>query len=222
MKKLIALFAVVLMAAATAATADAGRFGIKGGINMNSLDFKNGNTPATLGYQAGITWQMDLPLGFAIQPDILYHVKAANFDELDSQLGFGYVEVPVNLQWGLRFADRNIRVFAQASPFIGYAVAQTGETSSVLGELSKYEDLLGQVGVNTDELANKWEGVNRFSYGAGLGVGVQLWAFQITAQYNWNFGSLMNIENASWGDFNETNFSGYTISVAFMFGGNNY
>ena len=218
MKKLIALFAVVLVTAAAATTADAGRFGIKGGVNVTSLDFQTGITPGALGYQAGITWQMDLPLGFTIQPDILYHVKATKLDQVESQLGFGYVEVPINLQWGLRFADRNIRVFAQASPFVGYAVTQTGDSDSVLGDLSKYEDLLGQAGINKSDI-DKWAGVNRVSYGAGLGVGIQLWALQLTAQYNWNFGSLMNLEDASWDDFNESNFGGYTVSLAIMFGG---
>lgn len=199
MKKLIVICVVAIMSMTLAQTASAGRFGIKGGVNLTSMDFKSG-VPATLGYQAGITWQWNLPLGFAIQPDLLYHVKASRFDEINEEtFGLGYIELPINLQWGLRFVDRNVRIFAQASPFIGYAVSQIGEIMQGEGD--------------------KWYGVNRFSYGAGLGVGVQLWALQVTAQYNWNLGSLANVENFTFGQLNDANFGGATISIALMFGG---
>lgn len=216
MKKFIATIAVLLVLSIAAADADARRFGIKGGVNVTSLDFENGNTPGALGYQLGLSFQYDLPLGFSIQPDILYHVKATKFEQIESQLGLGYVEVPVNLQWGLRFANKNIRVFAQASPFVGYAIAQSGNETgeSIFGD---YKDLADLVGIETD----KWEGINRFSYGAGLGAGVQLGILQVTAQYNWNFGNLLDLKDAGWeeikGKFNETNHSGYTISLAILF-----
>ena len=198
MRKLTALCVIACVFMALAQTADARRFGVKAGANVTSLDFKAG-MPPTLGYSAGISWQFDLPLGFAIQPDLLYHVKATRLSEITHEtFGLGYVEVPVNLQWGIRFAEKNLRLFAQASPFIGYAVAQTGSV--------EYKGL------------DRWTDINRFSYGAGLGLGVQLWALQVTAQYNWNLGKLVDIRDTDLSDFNDKNFGGYTISVAFMFG----
>lgn len=216
MKKLIATILVLMIASAVATTIDAKRFGIKGGVNVTDLNFENGSTPGALGYQLGLSWQYDLPLGLSIQPDILYHVKATKFEQIESQLGLGYVEVPINVQWGLRFANKNIRVFAQASPFVGYAIAQTGNETgeSIFGE---YKDLAELVGIETD----KWEGINRFSYGAGIGAGLQFGILQVTAQYNWNFGSLIDLKDTDWeaikGQFNESNHSGYTISLGIMF-----
>jgi opacity protein-like surface antigen len=198
MRKLIAMCAIAIVSMTLAQTADAGRFGIKAGTNVTSMDFKAG-MPPVLGYSAGITWQWNLPLGFAIQPDLLYHVKASQLSEINQQtFGLGYVELPVNIQWGLRFAQKNVRVFAQASPFIGYAVTQTGTV-----------DRSGM---------DKWTDINRFSYGAGLGVGIQLWALQVTAQYTWNLGKLSNVKNTSISDFNDKNFGGYVITAALMFG----
>lgn len=215
MKKLVSIFAAIILAAVLSTNADAKRFGIKAGVNVSDLNVENMDAVSALGYQAGISWQFDLPLGFAIQPDILYHVKATKFDQIESQLGFGYVEVPVNIQWGLRFADRKVRIFAQASPFVGYAVTQTGETESILG--GEYADILGKVGVDTGDF-DKWANVNRFSYGAGLGAGVQFGFLQLTAQYNWNFGNSLKGEDFD-SLFNKSNFGGYTVSLAFMFGG---
>ena len=217
MKKLIAISAAILMAALLSTDADAKRFGIKAGVNVTDLNVENVESVGALGYQAGISWQFDLPLGFAIQPDILYHVKATKFDQVESQLGFGYVEVPVNIQWGLRLADRKVRIFAQASPFVGYAVAQTGDFDSVFDQMGVDKELLDKVGVNTDNI-DKWANVNRFSYGAGLGAGVQFGFLQLTAQYNWNFGN--SLEGKEFDAlFNKSNFGGYTVSLAFMFGG---
>lgn len=193
-------------------TADAGRFGIKAGTNVTSMDFKAG-IPPVLGYSAGITWQWDLPLGFAIQPDLLYHVKASRLSEINAEtFGLGYVELPVNIQWGLRFAQQKVRVFAQASPFIGYAVAQSGNVDPIRTGNTVVDGALSSTGLD------KWTNINRFSYGAGLGLGIQLWALQLTAQYTWNLGQLADVKNTSLSDFNDKNFGGYVISLAFMFG----
>ena len=196
MKKLISIFAAVVIAAVLSTDADARRFGIKAGVNVTDLDVENVETVGALGYQAGLSWQFDLPLGFAIQPDILYHVNATKLDSVSEQLSFGYVKVPVNIQWGLRLADRKIRVFGQASPFVSYAVTMKGTTDDI----------------------PTWDDMNRFSYGAGLGGGIQLGFLQLTAEYNWAFGNSLKDKTTD-ELFNKGNFSGYTVSLAFMFGG---
>lgn len=216
MKKLLALCVVAGLSVAAAATAYAGRFGLKGGVNVTSLDLHDVESVGALGYSAGLTWQWDLPLGFSLQPELMYHVNATKFEQIESQLSQGSLRLPVNVQWGLRFVDRNIRLFAQASPFVGY-VLNTDVQSTVSPDLgfeipSEYHDLYNRlVGVS--------EKKRRLYYGAGIGAGIQLWAFQITAQYVWDFGSIANVENASWNDFNDSNFGGCNITLALMFGG---
>lgn len=203
MRKFFAVCVVAFVSLMLANTADAERFGVKVGTNVTSLDFKAG-MPPTLGYSAGITWQWDLPLGFALQPDLVYHVKASRLSDVTYEtFGLGYVELPINVQWGLRFAERNLRVFAQASPFVGYAVAQTGGMENIADKI------------------NNWTNINRFSYGAGLGLGVQLWALQVTAQYTWHLGQLADVKDVALSDFNDRNFGGYVISVALLFGKKN-
>lgn len=216
MKKLLAVLVVAVLCATFAQHVDAKRFGVKAGVNLTSLEFKNG-TPGALGYSAGITWQHDLPMGFSIQPDLVYHVKATRLSNITKEtFGLGYIELPVNLQWGLRLANKKIRLFAQASPFIGYAVSQQGETSSKDNAI--YDDA-GGILADVSKAADKWLNINRFSYGAGLGLGVQLWGLQLTAQYCWNFGKLSNAKGGIKGsDFNNRNFAGYQVSLAFLFG----
>lgn len=215
MKKLIALCVLVAMSAAAATTADAGRFGIKGGVNVTNLNVENFESIGALGYSAGLTWQWDLPLGFSLQPELLYHVNATKFEQIQSQLKQGSLRLPVNIQWGLRFANRNVRIFAQASPFIGYVLNTDVQSTA--------PDLGFEIPSQCQDYYNQLMGVsnakNNLTYGAGAGVGVQLWCFQVTAQYVWNFGSLANLQEASWDDFNDTNFGGYNVTLALMFGG---
>lgn len=214
MKKLIAMFVVAVLSVAAATTADAGRFGIKGGVNVTSLELQNGMAPGALGYSAGLTWQWNLPLWFALQPEIMYHVKATTLEEAQAQLSLGSVELPVNIQWGPRLADKNIRIFAQATPFVGYNISQEASEistgNSVVDSVikDKYGDLL-----------NSLENLNKFTYGAGLGVGVQFFALQVTAQYVWNFGTLTENAKISQEMFNDQNFGGYNVTLALMFGG---
>lgn len=220
MKKFITVCIVAVLAFASAFNANANRFGVKAGINVADIQSEAALNTA-LGYQAGLAWQIDLPIGFSIQPELLYHVKASSFDQVESQLNFGYVELPVNIQWGFRFFDRKLRLFAQASPFIGYAVHMDSDTESVLG---KYDGLLGNLGVDPGALetaakVDKWTNINRFSYGCGLGVGLQWRVLQLTAQYVWNFGSLASDQKLSADLFNDKNFGGCVISLGILFGG---
>lgn len=194
------VFVLIVFAALLSWTANAQtHFGVKAGINMSSID--RTHVKDNLGYQAGLVFHSELPLWFSLQPELLFHVKGARVTDLkNGAFGLGYLEVPVNVQWGPYFMDRNIRVFVQGTPFIGYAISK---------------DMKDASGNDYD-----WKNINRFEYGAGAGVGVKLWAFQLTCQYNWNFGKLADAKFADL-VFHEllsrSNFSGYTISLAIIF-----
>lgn len=198
MKRLIRIIATVILLTVIPLTASAEGFGIKGGVNISSL--RNVNAKDFIGYQAGLLYQVDLPLWFSVQPELLFHVKGARINETDNSFGLGYLEVPVHIQWGPRFKDGDIRVFAQGSPYIGYAISKDMQDA----EGNQYS----------------WKNLNRLEYGVAAGVGIQLWHFQITGQYNWSLGNLANkalAEQAFKDILNDSNFSGYTISLAIVF-----
>ena len=157
-----------------------------------------------------------MPLGFALQPSLLYQMKNSAIEgvfagEEKFDYRMGYLELPVSLQWGpdlLLF-----RPYLDVTPFVGYGL-HNRLSGSFLGEDRSFR--------------NKWEGISRLEYGLGLGAGVEIWKIQVTARYNWNFGSLFdaggNAPGASeiWNTAKESvlegkNFSGVTLSVAFLF-----
>ena len=201
MKRILIVIALCVMTFWSSHTLRAGDFGIVAGAGFTSI--KNISPEVATGYHAGLTYKFNLPLGFAIQPSLLYNVKASHVDEvLDGASRFdfkmGYLELPVSLQWGpdlLLF-----RPFLDMSPYVGYAL-------------------------NTD-FVNQWADLNRLEYGIGLGGGLEIWKIQVACRYNWNFGPLFNASgNAAAASemvakgvrFDDANFGGVSLSVALLF-----
>lgn len=177
MKNILKLFiAVVLMGTVSFAGQAQEKklhFGVTAGLNFQTLgsnDYKN-----NLGYKAGVAVQANLPAWFSIQPELLFHVKSAKLSK-ENMLGFGYLELPVNIQWGIDLMVAKPFIFA--SPYVGYCVSNkvlVNDKSSIVAS------------VITDELA---QNAKRFEYGVGVGLGCNIARFQITAKYSWNFGAI--------------------------------
>lgn len=179
-------------------------WGVTGGMNFNTSKFKEVNVKAKAGWNAGLTCLVDLPLGFSLQPSLIYTQKNANVTESIAQ-NMGYVELPVSVQWGpdlLLF-----RPFVDLSPYLGYAVSNKTYVADNIAV--------------SDE---RWLGKERFEYGLGIGGGINVWKLQVIARYNWNFGSIYNVEG--WDDIknhfsdlkaDNEHFGGLTLSLALLF-----
>lgn len=199
-------------------TSAARGFGITGGASF--LDIKGVSEGLTTGYHAGITYQADLPFGFAIQPSILYHVKGTVVEgayESGSPLDLtgGYVEVPVSFQWGPDLIL--FRPFLDVTPFVGYGV-----NNKIVG----WREGLDQI--SKIESLNDWDGLQRLEYGLGLGIGLDVWKLQVIGRYNWNFGSLYDaqgnlqesgsvLSNVKSSLLEGRNYGGFTLTAAFKF-----
>ena len=204
MKRLFMMVVAALFLCGITASAQP-KWGVTAGLNFNTSKFTDVDVKARTGWSAGATCLVDLPLGFSLQPSLVYHQKGANITDNISQ-NVGYLELPVSLQWG---PDLLIfRPFLDVTPYIGYALSSDTKVS-----LS---------GLNFDWAS--WEGKKRFEYGVGIGAGVNVWRLQLIARYNWNFGSLYNVKG--WDDIKDhipdlkrgsEHFGGVTLSLAYMF-----
>ncbi|MBR5141570.1 MAG: PorT family protein [Bacteroidales bacterium] len=216
MKRLITVIALCVMTFWGSYTLKAGDFGVVAGASFTSI--REVSTDMATGFHAGVSYKFRLPLGFAVQPSVLYHMKSslvegAIADVTTFDYKMGYVEVPVSLQWGpdlLMF-----RPFVDVTPFVGYALNNEASGVKLQGEFMS-------------KVQNKWEGVNRLEYGLGLGGGIEIWKLQLVCRYNWNFGDLFNADGgtADWNEIWNTatdsvktgkNFGGVTLSLAFLF-----
>ena len=204
MRRILTVVLAALMLTGISASAQA-KWGVTAGLNFNTSKFSEVDVKARTGWSVGGTCLVDLPLGFSVQPSLLYHQKGANItNELSQSMGF--LELPVSVQWG---PDLLIfRPFLDVTPYVGYALSNKF-SASVAGIVLSDEG---------------WKGKERFEYGLGLGAGVNVWKLQFIARYNWNFGSLYNVEG--WDDIKphlkdlnskSENFGGVTLSLAFLF-----
>ncbi len=190
MKRILSFLTVVSMAAVLSLGASAqNRFGVMAGLTSSSASLKDISSESVSRYHAGVFMQIPLAAGFSFQPALLYQVKGASLDELtlsseslkSLQTEVGYIELPLQLQWGpdlLLF-----RPYVLAEPFLGYAIATSSKGKS-------------QVDVSTTSKSFKESGLSRLEYGLGLGGGVEIWRLQISAKYFWNFGSLYNQDSS--------------------------
>ncbi|HON55006.1 MAG TPA: porin family protein [Bacteroidales bacterium] len=174
------------------------RFGIKGGLNFTNISNLSSDVEKTwknqTGYQLGVALQIKIPvIGLAIQPELLYStVKSAS--DNGNEINLDYLTLPVNIQLGTDMLF--FRPFIVASPFVSYMIDNN----------VRLEDQ------PVDE-------INRFDYGVGVGVGIDIWKLQIMGKYNWGLGK---IENAGdeWDQsetYKDATLQGFQLSIAFLF-----
>ncbi len=204
MRKFVLLvFASALLLGSVAASAQS-RFGVIGGMAfMRSSEMSR--APYTL-WQAGVTYKLGLPVGFSLQPSLLYQTKGAKTTDF-KDIQTGYIELPVSVQWG---PDLLVcRPFLDVTPFIGYAVSNKMWDN---GTRVRPED--------------KWKAMNRFEYGVGVGLGLEVWRFQLIGRYMWNFERLYDkkegpdVVGSYVSDaFSTGKYRGFMLSLSFLFGG---
>ena len=170
MKKLIVFAAALLVSA----TAFAEGFGIVGGYTSSSMKMQEMTFKSSAGVHAGFAYNVPLGIGFSLQPELIYNVKGYNWQgdkdaaALQERAKFGYVEIPVQLQWGPDLLL--LRPYVLAEPFAGFAV--TGKKFLEKGETK----------VNWDNFKSRLE------YGVGVGAGIEIYnRVQVSFKYYWNF-----------------------------------
>ena len=169
MRKLL-LAAVALL---LAVTASAEGFGVVGGFTSSKIKPAEVTFKNSAGIHAGIAYNVPLIAGFALQPEVVYNVKGFNWESdtlpatFSEQAKYGYVEVPVQLQWGPDLLLLRPYVFAE--PFIGFAV----------NGMQTYNEK--KVKVDWDDFKSRLE------YGMGVGAGIEIMSrFQLSFKYFWN------------------------------------
>lgn len=203
MKRFLIAVASLLLICSMQASAQG--FGVTAGMNFNSTKIEDVKTDAKAGWNIGVTYGLDLPLGFSLQPSLVFIQKAADYSPVDAVTAVqkvSSINIPVSVQWGPDLIVA--RPFIDVTPYLGYSMS------------NKLKGNLAGIVKGETSLANAFE------YGVGLGAGLNVWKLQAIVRYNWNFGTLgklSDFKDLQIGDFkteNET-FGGISVSVAFFF-----
>lgn len=221
MKKIIA-FIIAAMASIMVANA---QVGIIGGITsstskVNTEDFAK-NLEGIEQYHVGIAFKLPLPVGFAIQPELLYQVKGAELSGMINSTGEegttvtaedfetkdGFAELGIGIQWGIDLVA--LRPFVFAKPFAGISVASFTEGNLVKDGTDKTID----------------NAKNDLEYGLSVGAGLELLEhFQLSLEFYKNLGKLFNEgevkvdTEAATKDFsNLDSYTGFKVTLGFFF-----
>lgn len=146
-----------------------GKVGIVGGYTSAKMslseEIKSWSIKSAPGYHLGVAYYCPLALGFAIQPQIMYSSKSSEVEGFMKNK-VGYVEVPVQLQWGIDLIVAKPYVFVE--PYAGLAIS--GSVQDI--QSSK------KTKINFD---------NRLEYGFSLGAGMMIARHvQLSFKYFWN------------------------------------
>ena len=201
MKRLSIFFAAALLFF-SAVTASAEGFLIKGGVTLSNIassslkDFSVVDLNNYTGWHAGIGYQTASVGGFSFQPELLFNVKGTKINgSNDLKWKMSYIELPINIQWGIDLLVAKPFVFA--SPFVGYNIANK------------------QPGVSIFDASIKSK---PFEYGLGVGFGLNIFHIQLTAKYSWDFGAVVSLEEYANAIRNVRNTTGcWEISGAIVF-----
>ena len=185
MKRFFVLLAALLIGFTASAR---GGFLVKAGVSNSNMDL-NKDVASVIsedvlsgaffknftGYHVGFGYRTGTWSGLRLQPELIYNVRGTRVDDA-TRWSMGYIEMPLNLQWGLDLIV--LRPFIQVAPCIGYDFLNN-TSSTAAGQA------LGTV--TTD--------ANRLEYGLSVGGGLDILnSFQISVNYNWNFGPVANLD----------------------------
>lgn len=223
MKKIISFIAVCAVALSINFSANAQvKFGVKGGLNISNLsgglvaDATNALKSYT-GFNAGVALHIGLPLGFAIQPEVLYVQSGSKmklfseegpldklFEDYQTSFVVGNIQVPIGVQWGVKLGP--IRPYVQVVPYIGFPLS-----FSLKSELAESTQKIDKANFKT------------LDYGVGAGVGLDVWKLQVSARYNWSLGKLYTDQESTVFDQildkgeGDAKLSGFELSLAIFF-----
>lgn len=212
MKKVFFIITAALVMMTTPFAAEAQnkfvQFGIKAGLdftNMTKLSDmeQDGFLKSYTGFNAGVVMKINLPLGFEVQPELLYvqsgvrsQIPAGNVTIDAGTIKTGSLRLPINIQWGIGIAGV-VKPYVFVSPYIGCALFSKG-----------------------DVLNKPFEGdfVNRLQYGVGLGFGLNVWKFQASFKWNWDLNPLFKNESGvTIEGIKDAKLHGGELSLAFIF-----
>ncbi len=203
---LVAVIAMFAMPAKSYAGDKILQLGVKAGLNftgmndMKDMEFSTDFLKSYTGFNAGVVLRINLPLGFELQPELLYYQSGITMksDLLDAKANFmeGSLRVPINLQWGIQVWK--IKPYVLVSPFIGCSLFQL--TNGELGDM-----------VENFETAP--ENIERMQYGIGVGAGINIWKFQVGFKWNWNLNNLQKEGSV----LQDKKFNGGELHLAFIF-----
>ncbi len=182
------LFSVILMATLFSlafhqqASAQAGKSGIKGGLNVSNLYLDNvTDQNARLGFNIGVFGQLFSSETFALQPELLYSTKG-------STAQYGGV-INQEISYNLNYLDMPVLAVFKLGDVAEIHIG--GYASYLLNANISYK---GDIANGSDPIDK--DNLKSFDYGISGGLGANFGKAQVGARYNFGLVQLANSNEA--------------------------
>lgn len=185
MKKFLTLSVAAVLAVGTLGAQTTGPWGIRAGLNVTDMVFKDGGakvTPGTrAGYHVGASYRWDMPvsLPFALETGLMLTSKGARNSEAGVKATYKmlYLELPLTVSY--RFDIRNV---VSIKPFFGFYYD--------LGLSGRLKVKEGGKKESVDIFSGEYQMLKRSDFGLKFGAEVGWRAYSLGLAYE---PSLMNI-----------------------------
>jgi len=180
-------------------------FGIKAGLNLATMSYKDGSLSydptAIAGINVGLISEIAIQENLFLQPGILFSTKGSQYtiSSYTTTITTSNIEVPINLMY--KHDLGSLKLLGFAGPYLGLAVGGKTKSDGISQDISFS-------GENRD--------MNSFDFGLNIGAGIEVSNFQISAQYGFGLANLANTSNSSSQVLKNGVFG---VSVAYLFGG---
>lgn len=153
--------------------------GIKGGINVSNSSSKQ--TKSIVGYNAGLTLDVNLPSNVAIMTGLEITSKGAKMKDADLKVDATYLQLPIHLGYKMNVAP-GVTAHFDIGPYFAQGVWGKTKGSQDLIHPTTGE-VLKTLDINQDTFGD--DVLKRFDWGLGIGVGVTFMGkIQILAGYD--------------------------------------
>lgn len=205
MKKTIKLALVAILVTVGAATANA-QLGVQAGYVNSTMKAENKTISDLIygsgnfnGFEVGLTYNMPIQGGFALQYGLLYTNLFKNSEILtvETKRSASYLNIPFRIAYGLDLGGA--KVFAYGGP--NFAIGLTGKNKVGNADLNWYKEVDG----------DESDPVKRFDILLGAGLGVQFSNFIVKGGYDWGLLNPYGTDNY------KINRNQFNISLGYQF-----
>ena len=144
-------------------------FGLKGGIQVNSLPYKNVpagvsfETKSNVGFHLGVFSSINFTDKFSLRPELQYINKGASFPSNNSRLNFNYLDAPVLVSYS---PSRILSI--DFGPTLSYRISKVGVSNGsrnkMANNLGNKHDFGPTLGVRIS-ISQKISIISRYYYG---------------------------------------------------------
>lgn len=191
------------------------QLGVKIGTNIAKLNFAEDEDyieiKSLIGLNIGALYEMQLSEKFSLQGELQFIQKGSRAEDIDFDekysIRFNYIDLAVMSKYYLTNIGESTRLYLSATPYLGYAIN------------GKYEEEYDNR-TFSESIDFKEDGISRFDFGIGLGIGLNRNNWFLDVRYNIGLQNLDNYED-DFDDYYDYDYSfyhrGILIGIGYQF-----